>query len=153
MSKKSCTFALAKVLNTKNDREEYVPMKKLFLLFTAAICLMACEKGGDVIQGTWKNVVHVSTAASEMDFTYVFDGKGNFTFIDADYDRTSKGTYVIENNNTLVRLHGATKNEAGEEKEYETVLTLDLNSNPPTLSAPMYTSDGTYLGLIIFEKQ
>lgn len=134
-------------------------MKKLSILFVLCMALFgflltSCEtKTGDVLKGTWKNVVFISSSATEMDFTYIFDGKGGYTFIDAGMGRTSKGTYVIENNNTLVRMHGVTKNEAGEENEFDNELTLDLNSNPPTLSAPMYNSDGTYLGNIIYERQ
>lgn len=132
-------------------------MKKIFLLFITALCCLgfiSCENGGDVIKGTWKNVVVSSNtaSASEMDYTYVFDGKGNFTFINADMGRTSKGTYVIEENNTLVRLHGTTQNEAGDIREYDSELLLDLNETPPTLTAYLYGEYGL-MGILIFEKQ
>lgn len=130
-------------------------MKKIFLFITTVLCCLSfisCEKGGDVIKGTWKNVVVSSSAASEMDYTYIFDGKGNFTFINADEGRTSKGTYVIEENNTIVRLHGTTQNEAGDIREYDSELLLDLNETPPTLTAYLY-SDYGLVGMLVFEKQ
>jgi len=130
-------------------------MKKIFLLIITALCcfgFISCENGGDVIKGTWKNVVVSSSAASEMDYTYIFDGKGNFTFINADKGRTSKGTYVIVENNTIVRLHGTTQNEAGDIREYDSELLLDLNETPPTLTAYLYGEYGL-MGILIFEKQ
>ena len=135
-------------------------MKKLFLFIITMLCslsFISCEKGGDVIKGTWKGPAGINSstsAATELDLTYIFDGKGNFKYISiAEEERVSTGTYVIEENNTIVRLHGVARNYQGEEYEYDSELMLDLESNPPTLSAHLYDSNGTYYGLLVFEKQ
>lgn len=135
-------------------------MKKIFLgIITTVCCLsfISCEKGGDVIEGTWKGPAGYNSStnnATELDLTYIFDGKGNFKYISiAEEERISTGTYVIAENNTIVRLHGVTRNYEGKEKEYDSELMLDLESNPPTLSAHLYDSNGSYYGLLIFEKQ
>lgn len=137
-------------------------MKKISLFLVSLMALLSftftsCEKGGDVIKGTWKGPAGINssaTGAQELDLTYIFDGKGNFKYISiAEEERVSTGTYVIEENNTIVRLHGTARNYQGEEKEYDSELMLDLESNPPTLSAHLYDSNGTYYGLLVFEKQ
>lgn len=142
-------------------------MKQLSLLTVSIMTLLSfaftsCEKHkGDVIEGTWKNEPGWTISASSggienMEMTYIFNGAGKYTFtvIEDGYEwSSSKGTYVIEENNTIVRLHGVSTNSEGISKEYDSELMLDLDSKPATLSAHLYDNQGGYYGLLIFKKQ
>ena len=126
-------------------------MKKLFVLLAVAICLMGCDKDGDVIKGKWRHTSD-SAVGMSLDLTYIFDGKGNFTFIDAYEGQTSKGTYVLEQNNTIVHVHGY-KNMYEKTVEYEESMELDLGSTPPTMSEKVYDMTGACVGVLVYEKQ
>ena len=141
--------------------QKLIVMKK-YLLFIAALLSVglsftACDKTpGDVLQGTWKNVpgyVISSGGEEEPDMTYIFDGKGNYTFISKYYDEvsTTKGSYVIAGN--LVHMYYTKQNMEGETINGEDVLELDTDRNPPALTAELYTSDGIHIGTLLFEKQ
>lgn len=140
-------------------------MKQLLLVSVMALMSLgftSCDKHkGDVIEGTWKNEPGWTSSASgggieNMEMTYVFNGSGKYTFtvVEDGYEwSTSKGTYVIEENNTIVRLHGVSTNAEGISKEYDSELMLDLTEMPPTLSAHLYDNSGSYYGLLVFVKQ
>ena len=142
-------------------------MKQKSFLFVSVMALMSliftsCDKNkGDVLEGTWKNEPGWNSSTDgggieNMEMTYVFDGKGKYTFtvVEDGYEwSSSKGTYVIEENNTLVCLHGISTNAEGISKEYDSELMLDLDSKPATLSAHLYDNQGGYYGLLVFVKQ
>lgn len=121
-----------------------------------SLCFIACESGGgDILKGTWKSEGWNSSAAELGEMIYVFDGKGNYTFtsnMDGDR-RTTKGTYTIENGN-IVRTFYTRYNLEGEAiGDGSDVLLLDAKSSPMTLTAGLYTADGTKLGELLFVKQ
>lgn len=133
-------------------------MKKIFILFALAISVVAitsCDKNVDVLKGTWVNAVFTSTGmAEEVDMRYKFDGKGNYTFIAARAgmpESKTSGTYVIDGN--IVRTYYTIQNADGQSQERSDALALNITSNPPSLSAPIYNSDGLQLGEIVFYKQ
>ena len=134
-------------------------MKKFFALLSVVLicfCFSSCEKDNfDVLKGTWKNTgVNASTGgATELDLTYIFDGKGNFTFINRGEGITAEGTYTIEENNTIVRMNGVSRNPDGIEKEFKDAYLLDLDVTPPIFYIELYDQYGTYFGTLIFEKQ
>lgn len=137
-------------------------MKKISLLVSVltflSFCFTSCEKSsGDVLKGTWKYVpgYNSSTMAGleQPEMTYIFDGKGNYTFISKYYgeEKMLKGTYVIEKE-AIVRTY-YTKQDIDGSKEYSEVLELDANSTPPTLTGYAYDSDGNLLMTLLFEKK
>ena len=133
-------------------------MKKLFILFALAISIGAitsCDANVDVLKGTWLAAASPSTGmADELNMRYIFDGKGNYTFIVAQENMPgskSTGTYVLDGNK--VRTYYTIQNADGKSQERTDVLTLDPTHNPPSLSAPLFTSDGTQLGELVFYKQ
>ena len=143
-------------------------MKKctMLLAFSVAlifVSLLSCKKDkGDVLEGTWKYApaydIKKSEGSAEHDMTYKFDGKGNFTYSDVELTgfvlSTAKGTYTIEENNTIVCIHGEREFSEGFSKEYDSELSLDLESKPAKLTAiRYYTSSGEYIGALVFEKQ
>ena len=133
-------------------------MKKLLIAAVVAVltfCFTSCEKGsGDVLSGVWKNNPSY-TPSSGMEvrhLTFVFDGKGNFTFTNEDEGSYASGTYTIENN-SIVRLHGTGRNAEGVSKEYDDVLEYDADSNPPTLTSYIYDQYGDLIEIIVYEKK
>lgn len=135
-------------------------MKKLLFLLVSvltflSLCFTSCEKSSaDILKGTWKYVPGVSSTMTEQpEMSYIFDGKGNYTFISKYYgeEKVSKGTYVIEKE-TIVRTY-YTKQEIDGSKEYSEVLELDANSTPPTLTGYAYDSYGNLLMILLFEKK
>lgn len=89
--------------------------------------------------------------------TFKFDGKGKFTYKAVDGGgfvwSTSKGTYTIEENKTVVRLQGVSTNSEGISHEFEEAMLLDLESKPATLTSYLYDNEGRYYGVLVFEKQ
>ena len=137
-------------------------MKKLYLLL-ALVCfsLVSCEKKGDVLKGTWKNVPAYNSSSSggaeEYEMTFKFDGKGKFTYKAVDEGgfvwTTSKGTYTIEEHKTIVRLQGISTNSEGISHEFEEAMLLDLESKPATLTSYLYDNYGDLIMTLVFEKQ
>ena len=66
--------------------------------------------------------------------------------------RVTKGTYEIQNEK-IVHLYYSKQNLDGVTKEYEDILELDTESNPPTLTGYAYDSSGNLLMILLFEKQ
>ena len=141
-------------------------MRKLCLLalFGAFMCfsLVSCEKNGDVLKGTWKNVPAYNSSSSggaeELDMTYKFDGKGKFTYKAVDKAEgyvwnTAKGTYTIEEHKTKVRLQGVHTNVEGIENDFDFEMRLNLDTKPATLSVDLTDDDGRSYGVLVFEKQ
>lgn len=136
-------------------------MRKILLFFIVmmaamSVCFTSCEKGGDVLKGTWKSCSYATSSSGDeemMHITYIFDGKGKYTCTVVDYEeRVIKGTYKIENEK-VVRLYYSRQNGDGETKDYEDVMELDMDSNPPTLTAYVYDAYGNHIMTWIFEKQ
>lgn len=129
-----------------------------FIVGLLSLCFVACEQNsGDILKGTWKSEP-LNTTSGSMELgamTYVFDGKGNYTFtsnIDDDI-RTTKGTYTIENETTVRTFYTKYTIEGEAYGEGSDVLTLDAKSKPMTLTAVYRTSGGIELGTFIFIKQ
>lgn len=128
------------------------------ILGLLSLCFVSCEQTPDaILKGTWKCVPYISTSASEeiYELTYVFDGKGNFTYTSNSSEgiRTTKGTYTLENG-TFVRTFYTKYNLDGDPVgEGSATLTLDTKSTPPTLTTIIYTSDGIILGELRYVKQ
>lgn len=123
-----------------------------------SLCFIACEKSSDdILKGTWKSEGWNSSSTAEeiYDMTYVFDGKGNYTFTSNTSEgiRTTNGTYTIENE-TLVRTFYTKHILEGEATgEGTDVLTLDAKSTPMTLTSVLRTANGMELGTVVFVKQ
>lgn len=142
-------------------------MKKHSLIFVSlvtlfCICFTSCENGnGDDLKGVWKFVpeYYASTYGynncADFDMTYVFDGKGNYTFkvIDSEQGtRNAKGTYDHLADSKLVRLHEVYINAEGITKEYDNDIWLDVTVKPATLTCDrIFNGDERYT--FVFEKQ
>ncbi len=152
MSKKSSNFA-SKILTS---------MKKSSILFVLCIALFgflftSCNgKAGDVLEGTWIGDMGISSSAiaEEVEMTYVFDGKGNYTFTSSQYGEVhiTKGTYKLIDGKYL-HTYFSMKNSSGENEERDEVLELDTSSKPYTLNTDLYDMEGRLVGHLKFVKQ
>ncbi len=126
----------------------------MYIMTFACLGFTSCKKNsGDVLKGTWKLGGYNASTGIELEITYIFDGKGKFTCIAiADEERVTKGTYKIQNEK-IVHLYYSQQNLDGVTKEYEDILELDTESNPPTLTGYAYDSSGNLLMILLFEKQ
>ena len=130
----------------------------VFIVGLLSLCFIACEKNSeDILKGTWMSEDWNSSATAEeiYDMTYVFDGKGNYTFTSNSSEgiKTTNGTYTIENE-TLVRTFYTKHNLDGESiGEGSDVLTLDRKSTPMTLTSIFRAATGIELGVVVFVKQ
>ena len=80
-------------------------MKKIIILLVLVVSIAvitSCHTNkGDVLKGTWVNMVFTSGTAEEVDMRYIFDGKGHYTFIsarDGMPETRTTGSYVLEGN-------------------------------------------------------
>lgn len=143
-------------------------MKKCSLLFISLMalftfCFTSCENGkeDDALKGVWKCISTNAQFApppdfTKVDITYVFDGKGNYTYIiiDPEYGtRSAKGTYSRMENHSLVSLHGIFTTAEGIHKEYDADLWLITIKTPFTLNTVFYDVDITEHIPLAFEKQ
>ena len=91
-------------------------MKQTILLFSALILVLlafnSCKKDQiDVneLSGKWMVKSDVHPAAVDVIVYYTFEDNGSFTEKYIDYlenkTRTSKGTYELSDNNTIITLH------------------------------------------------
>lgn len=116
----------------------------------------SCDtKSGDILEGTWKGDFGVSSSTmDEIEMTYVFDGKGNYTFtaVQSGITNITKGTYKLIDGKYL-HTYFTTTNGDGVSEEREEILELDTSKKPYTLSAILYDGSGQALQHIIFVKQ
>ena len=133
-------------------------MKKIIILLVLVVSIAfitSCNTNkGDVLKGTWVNMVFTSGMAEEVDMRYIFDGKGHYTFIsarDGMPETRTTGSYVLEGN--IVYTDYTIQNAEGESLVRSQSLTLDLTANPPSLSTPVYDAEGRYLHDLVFYKQ
>lgn len=86
--------------------------------------------------------------------TYVFDGKGNYTFTSVQSGITyiTKGTYKLIDDKYL-HTYFTTTNGEGVSQEKDEVLELDTSKKPYTLTSAVYDSNGNFLQYLMFVKQ
>ena len=137
-------------------------MKKSSILFVLCMAIFSflffsCDtKSSDILEGTWKGNFgyNSSTQDLEIEMTYVFDGKGNYTFTGSQSGITNitKGTYKLIDGKYLHTYCTVTNGE-GISRDIEEVLELNTSSKPYYLSADMYDGDGNILQHVRFYKQ
>ena len=137
-------------------------MKKLSVLFVLCMALFSflffsCDtKSGDILEGTWKGDFGINSSATveDIEMTYVFDGKGNYTFTGGQSGITNitKGTYKLIDGKYL-HTYYTVKNEEGISRDIEDVLELVTTSKPYYLSKDLCDSDGNILQQVRFYKQ
>jgi len=131
----------------------------LFVLCIALFCFLFTScKGttGDILEGTWKSDFGVSSGVfmDDMEMTYVFDGKGNYTFTSVQSGITyiTKGTYKLIDDKYL-HTYFITTNGEGVSQEKDEVLELDTSKKPYTLTLAVYDGNGNFLQYLMFVKQ
>lgn len=152
-------------------KQNCLSMRKFSLLFVTimtlfCICFTSCEKeSSNVVKGVWKYIPHdfssvvTSFNLQEIEMTYVFDGKGYYTFTSNlpgyEYNNTN-GTYEYFKDNENIQyvvLHGVAINSQGEKKEYNLGLWLYTTTKPYTLETTFCDDSGNVILAATFEKQ
>ena len=139
-------------------------MKKIITILALSFALLgimftSCEsKTGDILEGTWKSDMGINSSTSsseEIEMTYVFDGKGKYTFTSmqsGEVYSTIKGTYKLVEEKYL-HTYCTVTNVEGVSREVEDVLELDTSSKPYTLNKTLYDVSGRVIQQLRFVKQ